>query len=506
MASYFLDAQGNKTTDPNKAATLVVDNPGDNDSQTTLPSDGLFIDPTDGAVWLRQNGKLYEVSADNVKQAGIDTNTLPKFEFAQIISPELGFVKGGVETDIPTLKSAAASTSTEQRTTTTSGAIENTPEAIGALQGQTPEQITAEQARIKSEPGYGGGTSSGTVQTAGAQTSTGYVYGDDVLDKKANNSAVNHLYQQYFGRDATQAELDNWGEKGGTDTTVRALEDFLKKEKGAGGTSNQGGTVTVEKNGHQMTVSRENVGIWTGAGWTEVAGSGTTDGTIDGTTDGTGTDTTEPPFDAESLNKFLSALPPDQAALIKGIVDKFNFGDDIDNEEILKKFNQLSQEVIDPYFSELINTYKKDVEIAVARQNEDFTKLEQLQKEQAAATIRQTQGNLEASGLSRTGEAVYQLGDTSAYSGTGVQGEIPKAIMRISESSRSDYLRNLQDMGRTAEKQLGSGNLGSLVPNYTQQGGITGAIPQQKEGTQAALLGGLAGQQDLLTTYRSLYL
>jgi len=58
-----------------------------------------------------------------------------------------------------------------------------------------------------------------------------YFYGTDVLDKKANNSAVNALYKAYFGRDASASELANWGETGGADTTVRALEDFLKSEQ-----------------------------------------------------------------------------------------------------------------------------------------------------------------------------------------------------------------------------------------------------------------------------------
>lgn len=62
-------------------------------------------------------------------------------------------------------------------------------------------------------------------------SSQAYVYGADVLDKKANDAAVNHLYQQYFQRDATAAELANWGASGGADTTVRALEDFLKSEQ-----------------------------------------------------------------------------------------------------------------------------------------------------------------------------------------------------------------------------------------------------------------------------------
>uniref|UniRef100_A0A6M3IK28 Uncharacterized protein n=1 Tax=viral metagenome TaxID=1070528 RepID=A0A6M3IK28_9ZZZZ len=65
----------------------------------------------------------------------------------------------------------------------------------------------------------------------GGEAPGDYVYGTDVLNKKANNAAVNTLYQAYFGRDANQAELDNWGEKGGTDTTVKALEDFLQDER-----------------------------------------------------------------------------------------------------------------------------------------------------------------------------------------------------------------------------------------------------------------------------------
>lgn len=57
-----------------------------------------------------------------------------------------------------------------------------------------------------------------------------FIYEADVLDKKANDNAVNHLYQQYLGRDATAPELANWGARGGRDTTVRALETFLKNE------------------------------------------------------------------------------------------------------------------------------------------------------------------------------------------------------------------------------------------------------------------------------------
>jgi len=73
-------------------------------------------------------------------------------------------------------------------------------------------------------------TATVTAPTA-TTTTSGYVYGNDALGQKANNAAVNALYQAYFGRDASQAELNNWGDTGGSGTTVKALEDFLQSER-----------------------------------------------------------------------------------------------------------------------------------------------------------------------------------------------------------------------------------------------------------------------------------
>jgi hypothetical protein len=163
---YFLDAQGNKTTDPSKGVTLVQDNPNEvGDFTQSLPSEGLFKDPTDNAIWARQGGKLFEVQSSAL--GGFDTSNLPTFEFGQIVSPSLGFVKGGVYSDPSQIAGFAPSTGTSafSNAPVTTGAIENTPEAIGALQGKTPEQIATEQAIKKSSPGYG----QNTVQTAAWQ-------------------------------------------------------------------------------------------------------------------------------------------------------------------------------------------------------------------------------------------------------------------------------------------------------------------------------------------------
>ncbi|GAG97963.1 unnamed protein product, partial [marine sediment metagenome] len=106
--------------------------------------------------------------------------------------------------------------------------------------GQVKDEWVPDPAAAQEEFLAGGGVLSkptkeitqepGKFYTAGAKES-GYQYGSDVLGKKANDAATNALYQSYFGRDATAAEVANWGEKGGADTTVRALEDFLKKER-----------------------------------------------------------------------------------------------------------------------------------------------------------------------------------------------------------------------------------------------------------------------------------
>ena len=82
---------------------------------------------------------------------------------------------------------------------------------------------------IEEKPKEGIGDSSTVLDEESAAES--FVYGDDFLDKEANDAAVNTLYNAYFGRDASQAEIDNWGRAGGPDTTVRALESFLKGER-----------------------------------------------------------------------------------------------------------------------------------------------------------------------------------------------------------------------------------------------------------------------------------
>lgn len=61
------------------------------------------------------------------------------------------------------------------------------------------------------------------------------IAGKQILKKqqaspKARDKDVKDLYWKYFVRKPSQAEMDNWGNKGGRDVTIEALNNFLKSE------------------------------------------------------------------------------------------------------------------------------------------------------------------------------------------------------------------------------------------------------------------------------------
>ena len=112
------------------------------------------------------------------------------------------------------------------------------------LQGTTPYYGTLQDLASKGLQVSGGkvykngqiiGTYGGETPAQaqpGQPTQAGqFVYGADVLNKKANDAAVRTLYEAYFNRQPSLEELKNWGSQGGADTTVQALETFLQGER-----------------------------------------------------------------------------------------------------------------------------------------------------------------------------------------------------------------------------------------------------------------------------------
>ena len=117
------------------------------------------------------------------------------------------------------------------KTTTYTGNTNATKGAVVSVSGGVNKPVIQKETMIKPAPTQiGGGNLTEKTVTKNPVVSE-YQYGADVLDKKANNAAVNTLYNSYIGRDAFDKELTNWGVKGGADTTVRALETFLKDER-----------------------------------------------------------------------------------------------------------------------------------------------------------------------------------------------------------------------------------------------------------------------------------
>jgi len=153
-----------------------------------------------------------------LKQQGIDPNSLGQYTSG--VSPATSDIN-----EINNFSKLFEKSETDVATLAQERIDQNKPTQETAKDGRRPdESLTNFLQRTKGggQTGQQGNLPSGDER---------FVFGEEFLDKKANNAAVNQLYQSYFSRDASQAELNNWGSKGGADTTVRALEDFLKNER-----------------------------------------------------------------------------------------------------------------------------------------------------------------------------------------------------------------------------------------------------------------------------------
>lgn len=132
-------------------------------------------------------------------------------------------------------------------------------QAIAANQQSSTVQAAAgaqEPASTTSNPFFG--IPAGAAQTTEeAQTlqSGGTLGSGGQPNQKADDNMVNSLYNKYFSRNATPAELANWGSQGGKDTTVEALDNFLQQEQvkygvdGGGMPEAMGGTGTTNPDG-----------------------------------------------------------------------------------------------------------------------------------------------------------------------------------------------------------------------------------------------------------------
>lgn len=178
--------------------------------------------------------------AKQLEGLGVDISTIPVY--AEFYS-QLGATPGAGQTSAQTAKELGqttvnlpdeptrsiselqgASVGDYKPTSTPSGSSigtykPSTESSVGTFKGQDTGAFQTNVVDKNLDP------NNFQYETQGSQ----YVYDAGHLGSKANNAAVNQLYNSYFGRDATAAELANWGDKG--TSTVKQLEDFLQKER-----------------------------------------------------------------------------------------------------------------------------------------------------------------------------------------------------------------------------------------------------------------------------------
>lgn len=212
----------------------------------------------------------------------------------------------------------------------------------------------------------------------------------------------------------------------------------------------------------------------------------------------------------------FQGLPDDLKSLYRQVVGEWDVGAEINMEGVLNKFNEIQKNTIDPYFSEqVIKPFVTDLTNQYANLQSERGRELETERTAIGENVRQAKANLEKSGMTFTGKAIEDLGAQAAIGQPGAEGsaipsqdpfateggsqyfyegKVNQANRLMSTGSAERYQRQLQQLGRQAETQLGSEMAGQLGIPYQQVGGQTGAIEQQKQQQLASTLSSLAGQ------------
>lgn len=165
-----------------------------------------------------------------------------------------------------------------------------------------------------------------------------------------------------------------------------------------------------------------------------------------------------------------SGLPDDVKMLFKTAIGNIK---GTDQESILKAFDEIKKNTIDPRFKILADIAQKDFKDnfdVLARNRAIETEAEQTK---ATQNIEDTKKSLEASGLTFSGEGVKQLGAQSAYEGVNLEGLVPKSNRLVASSTSSRYQENLANLAKGAEAKLGTPTAQALTPGGFVSGSST---------------------------------
>jgi len=169
-----------------------------------------------------------------------------------------------------------------------------------------------------------------------------------------------------------------------------------------------------------------------------------------------------------------------QADAYKKIAKNWDPDKLMNTENILRDYQKVASETIDPYWQQQLN-----FEIGVLQESVKQQQVQQqMENEQlntlSGENIRQTKAGLEKSGMTFTGKGIEQLGAGSAFSQDGSsipsqtpfgglfnEGTVNQANRLMKSSSLAKYSDALTNLGQNAEQRFGSKKIDGLIPGYT---------------------------------------
>ena len=338
-------------------------------------------------------------------------------------------------------------------------------------------------------------------------------------NETANSAFIKAVYQEQFGRPATQNEILHFQEKG---ASVKEVADTVLKEKSPF-------TNPLNKKTEEKKVA---AGAGTGAGGGTGAGTGAGAGAGAGGGTKKAPDITAP-APAKSLFKdsaAYKALPQASKDFIDISYNLISFG----SEEEATNFSnaiKAAKDIADPYFAAQMTIAQGDIELQIARANNDYEVQTEIAKrtrddlkalltnqkdyfdlQQTADMAKELDNynndlltiasNAADKGLTfATGELSRQRvedlrktqyqdvvqSDTRLYNQRineltmkAAQGDA-EAAAKLAELNKG-HTTSLEGIGRTAEQILGSGGLGNIAAQtgYTPVGGVPGSLEENK--------------------------
>ena len=302
---------------------------------------------------------------------------------------------------------------------------------------------------------------------------------DNIANADPNASAkygiINAIYQEKYGRDATQAELDRFVNMPVSDVANIILGQADSPFSGYNSNDNSNNNNSNNNNSdndnsnNDTTEAEEAERIADEIKAQEEADAATLQESYD-------------MIDNAVANGLIDATTGE---LYKGVVANYS-GTDVNFEDIIAELNRISETTISPEYDQRID--EAIAEITNAKTYLEDKRAIALESETATAEgqLESAKSSLESSGLSFSGTAGEYLGKKSALDPNKVSGELGEGTLgayqrQISSSSQADYLNSIQDLTTESEGLLGSDTTSDLGLSEGLVGGSVGSIEEDKQ-------------------------